>query len=104
MEDIQHCTDFFILLDHMVVLCLVFQGISILFSIVAAPIYIPTNSVPYSPQPLPSHRSPYSSAELQHEVKWGLELCSAQVVAHNQLVAGNRAATGAVPCLGGKPA
>ena len=33
------------LLDHMVSLFLVFQGASILFSIVAAPIYIPTNSV-----------------------------------------------------------
>ena len=33
------------LLDHMVALFLVFKGISILFSIVAVPIYIPTNSV-----------------------------------------------------------
>ena len=33
------------LLDHMVVLVLVFWGTSILFSIVAAPTYIPTNSV-----------------------------------------------------------
>ena len=33
------------LLDHMVVLFLVFLGTSILFSIVAAPIYIPTNGV-----------------------------------------------------------
>ena len=32
------------LLDHMVVLLLVFWGTSILFSTVAAPIYIPTNS------------------------------------------------------------
>ena len=32
-------------LGHMVVLLLVFKGTSILFSIVAAPIYIPTNSV-----------------------------------------------------------
>ena len=32
------------LLDHMVVLFLIFWGISTLFSIVAAPIYIPTNS------------------------------------------------------------
>ena len=32
------------LLDHMVVLFLVFWGNSILFPIVAAPIYIPTNS------------------------------------------------------------
>ena len=32
-------------LDHMVVLFLVFKVISILFSIVAASIYIPTNSV-----------------------------------------------------------
>ena len=32
------------LLDHMVVLFLIFWGISILFSIAAAPIYIPTNS------------------------------------------------------------
>ena len=36
------------LLDHMVVLFLVFWGTSILFSIVTAPIYIPTNSVPRS--------------------------------------------------------
>ena len=33
------------LLDHMVVLFLHFKGIHILFSIVAAPVYIPTNSV-----------------------------------------------------------
>ena len=33
------------MLDHIVVLHLVFQGTSVLFSIVAAPIYIPTNSV-----------------------------------------------------------
>ena len=33
------------LLDHMVALVLVFKGTSILFSVVAAPIYIPTNSV-----------------------------------------------------------
>jgi len=33
------------LLGHMVVLFLVFWGISILFSIVALPVYIPTNSV-----------------------------------------------------------
>ena len=33
------------LLKHMVALFLVFEGASILFSIVAAPIYIPTNSV-----------------------------------------------------------
>ena len=33
------------LLDHMAVLFLVFWGTSILFSIVAAPIYIPTNRV-----------------------------------------------------------
>ena len=32
-------------LDHMVILFLVFKGISILFSIVAASIYIPTNSI-----------------------------------------------------------
>ena len=32
-------------LDHMVVLFLVFCGTSVLFSIVAAPIYIPTNNV-----------------------------------------------------------
>ena len=31
--------------DHIIVLCLVFWGTSILFSIVAVPIYIPTNSV-----------------------------------------------------------
>ena len=42
------------LLDHMVVLFLIFWGTSILFSIVAAPIYIPINSVqrvPFSPHP-----------------------------------------------------
>ena len=33
------------LLDHMVVLFLIFWGTSLLFSIVAAPIYISTNSV-----------------------------------------------------------
>ena len=32
-------------LDHMVILFLVFKGTSILFSIVAASIYIPTNSI-----------------------------------------------------------
>ena len=37
------------LLDHMVVLLLVFRGVSILFSIVAAPVYIPANSVPRFP-------------------------------------------------------
>ena len=39
---------------HMAVLCLVFYGTSILFSIVASPIYIPVNSgrVPFSPHPL----------------------------------------------------
>ena len=31
--------------DHMVVLFLIFEGTSVLFSIVALPIYIPTNSV-----------------------------------------------------------
>ena len=33
------------LLDHIVVLFLVFKGTSILFSITVVPIYIPTNSV-----------------------------------------------------------
>ena len=37
------------LLGHMVVLFLIFEGIFILFSIVAASIYIPTNSVGGSP-------------------------------------------------------
>ena len=32
------------LLGHVVVLCIVFEGTSILFSIVVVPIYIPTNS------------------------------------------------------------
>ena len=32
------------LLDHLVVLCLLFCRISILFCIMAVPIYIPTNS------------------------------------------------------------
>ena len=42
------------LLGLMVVLFLVFYGISIQFSIVTGPIYIPTNSasVPFSPHPL----------------------------------------------------
>ena len=43
------------LLDPMVVLLLVFWGISILFSTVVAPIYNPTNQwnrVPFSPHPL----------------------------------------------------
>ena len=44
--------------DHMIILFLVFKGTSILFSIVAAPFYIPTNSVggvlipPHPPQHL----------------------------------------------------
>ena len=33
------------LLDHMLILFLAFLGTSVLFSMVAAPIYIPTNSV-----------------------------------------------------------
>ena len=33
------------LLDHMVVLFLVFRGIFILFSIEASPIYVPTNGI-----------------------------------------------------------
>ena len=37
------------LLDHLVVLFLIFSGTTILFSIVAAPIYIPTNSAQVSP-------------------------------------------------------
>ena len=43
------------LLGHMVVLFLVFWGTSIMFSTVAAPIYIPTNSctrAPFFPHPL----------------------------------------------------
>ena len=43
------------LLYHMVTQFLVFQGTSILLSIVTEPIYIPTNSVgrvPFSPHPL----------------------------------------------------
>ena len=42
------------LLGHMVVLFLVFKGISILSSIMAVSIYIPTNSksIPFSPHPL----------------------------------------------------
>ena len=43
-------------LDHVVILCLVFAGTSILYSIVVLSIYIPTNSVgglvPFSPHPL----------------------------------------------------
>ena len=35
--------------DHMVTLFLLFKGTSILFGIVAAPVYIPTNSVVGSP-------------------------------------------------------
>ena len=34
-----------VLLDHMATLVLVFKGTSILFFVVAAPVYIPTNSV-----------------------------------------------------------
>ena len=45
------------LLDHMVVLLLVFKRISILFSIVATPIYIPTHSV--WGFPFPSHPFQY---------------------------------------------
>ena len=37
------------ILDHMLALFLDFSGTSILFSIVAAPVYIPTNSVGGSP-------------------------------------------------------
>ena len=37
------------LLDHMVVLFSVFQGPSMLLSTVAVPVYIPTNSVHFSP-------------------------------------------------------
>ena len=33
------------LLDYMIILFLIFKGTSIVFSIVAAPIYIPTNGV-----------------------------------------------------------
>lgn len=40
------------LLNQMVVLFWVFWGTSILFSTVVAPIYNPTNSVPFSPHPL----------------------------------------------------
>ena len=39
------------LLDHMVVLFLIFWGTSILLSIVGTPVYIPTNNVPFSPHP-----------------------------------------------------
>ena len=42
------------LLGHMVVLFLVFEGTSILFSIVAVSIYIPTNSARGSPFSTPS--------------------------------------------------
>ena len=37
------------LLDHMVVLFLVFQGTSILFSIVVVPVCLPTNSIQVFP-------------------------------------------------------
>ena len=40
------------LLGPMVVLFLVFKGISILSSTVAGSVYIPTNSLPFSPHPL----------------------------------------------------
>ena len=43
------------LLDHRVVLFLVFKGFSVLFSIVVVPIYISTSHVkrvPFSPHPL----------------------------------------------------
>ena len=41
------------LIDHMVVLFLIFKGHSIMFSIVVIPIYSPTNryKFPYSPHP-----------------------------------------------------
>ena len=39
------------LLDHMVVLFLIFWGTSILFSRMATPIYFPTKRVPFSPHP-----------------------------------------------------
>ena len=39
------------LLDQMVTLFLVFKGISILFSIVVTPIYIPTNTLFSTPSP-----------------------------------------------------
>ena len=40
------------MLDHIAVLYLIFWGTSILFSITVVPIYIPTNSVLFSPHPL----------------------------------------------------
>ena len=43
------------LLDHMVILYLVFRGTSILFSVVVAPIYIPANSVGGFPFLPPRH-------------------------------------------------
>ena len=42
------------MLDQMVILFLILEGLTILFCIVAAPIYIPTNNVqrsPFSPHP-----------------------------------------------------
>ena len=42
------------MLDHMVTLFLVFQGISILFSVMAIPVYILTNSVRGYPLPISS--------------------------------------------------
>ena len=42
------------LLDHKATLLLVFRDTSILFSLVAAPIYIPVNSVGGFPFPTPS--------------------------------------------------
>ena len=38
--------------DHMVVLFFFFKGISMLFSIVAVTIYIPTSRAPFSPHPI----------------------------------------------------
>ena len=43
------------LLDHMATLFLDFRGTSILFSIVAAPIYIPTNNVGGEPYIFKGH-------------------------------------------------
>jgi len=48
LSGLEFCLDIYPdvdLLDHMVILFLVFCGSSILFSIVAAPIYIPINTV-----------------------------------------------------------